>query len=173
MPLPNQWGIIMVVSIELLRDLIDYNPETGEMVRKKRTSNRISVGDRAGTLRPDGYLKISICNKSLLAHRAAWAIHHGKWPDGEIDHINGCRADNRIANLRDVSPQVNQQNRRSAKNSSVSGRIGITYHKRLGKWQAQIMTPSGYNYLGVFDSDEDAFNAYLEAKRKLHQGCTI
>ncbi len=106
------------ITPELLRELIDYDPATGRMTWKPRSSKHIADdARRAGwntkwagkecfvTVTEGGYLKASVFHKDVKAHRVAWAICYGKWPDQEIDHINRDKRDNRITNLRDVSPQ--------------------------------------------------------------------
>lgn len=88
-----------------------------------------------------------------------------------IDHINGDASDNRLANLRCVDAFVNAQNIRAAKRTSSTGAIGVSAHKN--GWRAQIST-RGKNYqLGIFATLDEARNAYIEAKRRLHEGCTI
>jgi hypothetical protein len=85
---------------------LDYCPDTG--VFRWRGGPR--KGAQAGTVK-DGYIVINIEGVPVKAHRAAWAVTHGKWPEGVVDHINRDRADNRIANLRDVSGLENARNR--------------------------------------------------------------
>lgn len=162
-----------ILSADRVSDLLSYNTETGVLTRKVRTSNRVNIGDVAGTVRPDGYLKVSLENKSYLAHRLAWAIAFGEWPEFEIDHINGVRSDNRLCNLRDVTPSTNQENQRVPYRNSAGKTLGVTFHKRNKKWQAQIKYGGKNRYLGQFASKEDASSAYLEAKRRQHIGCTI
>jgi hypothetical protein len=156
-----------------LRELLDYDPATGVFTRRVRTSHRIKCGDVAGTLRPDGYLKISLLNSGFLAHRLAWLYMTGKWPEHQIDHINGVRHDNRLANLRDVTPTHNQQNQRVAhvRNKSC-GMLGVTLTKG-NKWQAQISAEGRHKHIGTYATPQEASEAYLTAKRKLHAGCRI
>lgn len=162
------------LTAALLRELLHYDPETGVFTRKVRTSNRIAVGDVAGTLRPDGYTKISVLNKSYLAHRLAWLYVHGEWPKDQVDHRNGIRTDNRIANLRDLSGTLNQQNQRAAHSrNKSSGLLGASWDKRKGKWVAQISSTRTSRHIGYFETAKEAAAAYLEAKRRLHEGCTI
>lgn len=122
-----------ILTADRVRELLSYDAETGILTRKVRTSHRINLGDVAGTVRPDGYLKVSLDNKSYLAHRVAWVIEYGVWPDFEIDHINGIRSDNRICNLRDVTPSTNQENQRVAYKNSAGKALGVTFHKRNQK----------------------------------------
>jgi hypothetical protein len=106
-----------------------------------------------------------------MGHRAAWLYVHGKWPNGQIDHINGDRSDNRISNLRDVSHSVNQQNVHRPRRDNASGFLGVTRQKNL--WTSQVTVSGKTLHLGLFKTPEEAASAYLEAKRKHHTGCTI
>jgi hypothetical protein len=161
------------VTAARLRELLHYDPDTGIFTRKVRTSHRINVGDKAGSLRPDGYLKISLHHKAFLSHRLAWLYMTGEWPEHQIDHINGVRTDNRFVNLRDVTPTHNQQNQRVAhvRNKSC-GLLGVTL-ARNNKWQAQICVNKRQTFIGLFDTPQEASEAYLTAKRKMHAGCRI
>ncbi len=153
-------------------DRLNYDPETG--VFKWAVSGKcIAVGKMAGYTTPEGYLSIGYDNKLYLAHRLAWFITHGRWPDKQIDHINGNRSDNRIANLRDVSRSANSQNLRKAKSNNKIGLLGVSWGKRNKKWTALIFVNGKKISLGYFSDPLDAHNAYLQAKRKHHTGCTI
>lgn len=164
-----------VPTIEELRDRLSYNPETGALVwRKARSARR--VGSEAKSLDVAGYIQVSFGGNCIhKGHRIAWAIHHGKWPSGPIDHINGARSDNRIKNLREVDHQVNCQNVRlgSMVNQST-GFLGV-YKADPSKerYRAKIQFNGVQHHIGTFGSAEEAHAAYVEAKRKLHVGCTI
>ena len=95
----------------------------------------------------------------------------GDWPTTDIDHINGDPADNRIVNLRMVSRGHNLQNQRKPHRDGKSGFLGV--YLKNGKWQSRIMVGGVSHDLGRFSTPEDASAAYLQAKRKLHPGCTI
>jgi len=120
-----------------------------------------------------GYISISINRNRYLAHRLAWLYENGDWPKQDIDHINGNRSDNRIENLRDVSHQVNCQNKRSIGKQNTSGFLGVNWRKDRQKWRAVISTRRKQKFLGFFDTAQEAHQAYLIAKRKLHEGSTL
>ena len=103
---------------------------------------------------------------TLAAHRVAWALHHGNWPSGQIDHINGDKTDNRICNLRDV---VNAENARNSamKSNNTSGVSGVYLHKQTGKWCAQINAFGKTVGLGLFVEKRDAVIARKAAERVL------
>ena len=152
------------LSIDRVRELLDYDPESGEFKWKPRP---------AGHRRASGYVSITIDGIEVKAHQLAWFITHGEWPKTMIDHINGNTSDNRIANLRDATHKINAQNRRKAAASSRSRLLGVTWHKQRNKWMADIYHDGRKKYLGLFETQEEAHNAYLEAKRLLHPGNTI
>ena len=163
------------LSAERLRELLDYDPLTGNFTWKLRTSNRIKVGDVAGTQMKTGYWSISIDGELYRAHRLVWLWIHGVWPDADIDHKNGIRTDNRIDNLRDASRSINQQNLRSARGDNThSGLLGVYMTDKLEKpWRSSINVDGKDKYLGNFCTREEAQSAYITAKRMLHAGCTI
>ena len=142
----------------LLQNLLDYNPISGIFTRKVRTSNRIKAGDQAGSLDKAGYLCIRVNGKTYKAHRLAWLYVSGNLPTGEIDHINGDKADNRIVNLRDVTKSVNQQNRKFVRGYSRDG----------NRWKAQVRFDGKWKHLGCYGTEQEAHAAYLLAKNEVH-----
>lgn len=158
------------VSISRVRALLEYNEIDGGLVWKVRVSN-IQKGQIAGTKNGTKYRQIRIDGKVVMEHRLVWFHVNGEWPKGEIDHINGETCDNRIENLRDVSGGVNMQNLRSPRSTNKVGLLGVT---QVGKrFRATIRLNYVAKYLGMYDTPEQAHDAYLNAKRLLHVGCTI
>lgn len=153
---------------EILRTHLIYDPETGELTHRNTHASKPRVAHRK---RPRKTVKV--LGKTISAHRAAWAVHYGVLPTGEIDHINGDEADNRIANLRDVPKAMNQQNKRRPRMDNKVGLLGVSWHERAKKWRAQITVDGSRKYLGLFSTPEEAHEAYLTAKRELHPGNTI
>jgi hypothetical protein len=144
-----------------LQDSFHYDLISGVLTRK--STNRPCKG-----LDAYGYIQIGYLKKMYKAHRLVWAIVHGEFPKGQIDHINGNRSDNSLNNLRDVTQQQNAQNKTKMNRLNKSGYVGVCWNKRISKWQAAISFNKKITYLGVFSSPEDAHFAYLNAKQKLH-----
>ena len=158
--------------LEDLRKSLDYNSETGEF-RWKVSAGRVRAGSPAGTVQPNGRLYIQFQGKLYFAHRLAWLLTYGKWPDEMIDHLDGNPLNNRISNLRDVSRSVNNQNQREAGSDNSTGFLGVSFPKRAGKFRSRIMLNGKLKHLGYFPTAELAHAAYLAAKREIHEGCTI
>lgn len=138
------------VSIERLRYLFDYDRETGLATRLVTVATNARVGDVAGSVQSSGHLIVWIDGRSYLVHRVVWAIHYGKWPTDQIDHVNGIKTDNRISNLREATHAENMRNRGMLR-SNTSGVIGVCWHKASQKWQAYIRSGFRIWHLGLFD----------------------
>lgn len=169
---------IPLPSVEAVAELLLYAPESGELiwreppahiVGKQRASRLRFVGKPAGTIRPkDGYREVSISVGgrlfSLLAHRIAWAMFYGQWPELEIDHINHARADNRIANLRQATRQQN-----CAYRASFRGVVGVPGVSLDGKlFKARIRCNGKETVLGWFKDSASAGDAYRSAATALN-----
>lgn len=154
------------LSYDKLREVLEYNPDTGEFTWATRLSNRAIVGKRAGNVRTNGYINISIDNRHYLAHRLAWFYCYGSFPKKNLDHIDGDKQNNRIDNLRECTQSENNQNARR-RIDNTSGHVGVIAFR--GKWRAEIRLHGQSFGLGVFDTKEEAAAAYLGAKRVLHR----
>jgi hypothetical protein len=168
-----------VTRDELMR-LFSYDPIHGVFVwRQTRAGGnnagfiKARPGEIAGRIdATTGYVRIRTHGRTIYAHRLAWLFVHGVWPSLHIDHINGRKADNRIENLRDVSRSVNLQNRHGpSKKNRSTGVLGVSL--RNGRFVASIRIGGKTTNLGRFDTAEAAHAAYLSAKRRVHDGCTI
>jgi HNH endonuclease/AP2 domain len=156
------------MNAEEVRELIDYDPETG-LFQAKTIKGRRQPGWGVGCISPStGYRQIGVGGKVYLAHRLAWLITHGEWPSVglEIDHINGEKDDNRIVNLRLATKAQNQRN--SRKRSSTTGLRGVRVNKASKTYSAQIKVNRKNHYLGSFQTPEEAHAAYVEAAVRLH-----
>lgn len=162
--------VMMRLTAEQLRELLDYDSETG-VFRWRGARGRSKAGSVAGHVRKDGYRLIQVDGRIYMASRLAWFYATGKCPKGDIDHKNGSHDDNRVENLRDVSHSENQQNQRRARKDSITGLLGSSPLR--GKFQATIKVNGKSRHLGLFITAEGASAAYIEAKRRLHPGCTL
>lgn len=161
------------VDVKYLRAALRYDEETGTIWWRHRDdcprkwNTRYAHTQAFNTLHGRGYLIGAINGRLFPSHRIVWAMHYGKWPDGEIDHINGVKTDNRIGNLRTATRSENEWNKGKQTNNT-SGLKGVSFCKRTGRWQAQIQHKGKQIHLGRFTTPEDAHAAYCEASKKYH-----
>ena len=157
----------MVLTQERVRGLVFYDPATGGLCwRATRKGVRA-----AGSNHDDGGRVIVIDGRRYPVPRIIWLYVYGALPADQIDHIDGDRQNNRLANLRDVSCSVNQQNRRRARTDSTTGLLGVSPCGR--RFRAKIKLDGKLRHIGNFKTPEEAHASYLRAKRQLHEGCTI
>jgi hypothetical protein len=153
------------ITPELLKELVSYDPMTGEFHWKKSRSNRVAVGARAGSAVRRGkkvYRVININRQPEYEHRLAWLYMTGNWPEIEVDHRDGNSIDNKWANLREASKTQNAGNTRQRSNNT-SGFKGVSFNKNAGKWAAQVMKI----HLGLFDDPALAHAAYVSKAKEL------
>lgn len=154
------------LTAERVRELFTYDPATGLFTRRVSRRATAKAGDIAGYVKPSGYRSIWI-GANYMAHRLAWLYVYGKWPAGQIDHINRVRDDNRIANLRIVTHGQNMENRKVQRNNT-SGYTGVYPDRGGRRWQARISSNGRWLYLGYFKTPELAHAAYCAAVARLH-----
>lgn len=143
--------------MQMYKEKYTYNKENGDLIGpggiiiKRKTNN--------GYIRCN--LRISRIKKiDVLAHRLAWFLETGEIPD-VIDHINGIKTDNRFCNLRNTTQQKNLWNR----NDIVKG---YCWNKQAKKWQVSIKINKKSKYLGLYNTEEEAHQVYLDAKKIYH-----
>ena len=144
-----------------LQDLFDYRD--GGLYWKKKPSplaNNIKIGARAGR-QTQAYRQIRIHNIRYVEHRLIWSWHHGPIPEGMVvDHINDCKADNRIENLQLLTDRENV-----AKNRTKPGRLSNATPRGRG-WAAQAFVDGKVRYVGIFDTQEEAHAAAQDFVKK-------
>lgn len=172
------------LTADILRKLLRYEPETGHLFWRHRSEEFTVSGANSVTQetrrwnsrhagRPaltsphptKGYLTGCVLSVPIKAHIAAWAIFHGVWPAGIVDHRNRNTADNWIKNLRLASAGENARNRR-AHRGSASGLKGVAPYR--DKWKAVITVNGRFVYLGLFATKEAAAAAYDCAALEMH-----
>lgn len=141
-----------------VRELYDYNAETGHLFSKKYGR---PAGQAIGK-----YLRVEIKGRRYKNHRIIWLWVHGCWPKSHLDHINGNGRDNRLCNLREVTPKQNAENTKGR--VPVSGFKGVVPSANKKKWKAQIGHGMTTIYLGTFSDLEKAHLAYKQAAEKFH-----
>lgn len=163
----------MTLTAELARKRFNYNPATGVISRARAVRHLPSGSVVTGTL-SHGYVRIWIEGRQVAAHRLAWLLMTGNWPSNDIDHIDGNRANNAWANLRQVDRSTNLENIHNAKSHNKStGLLGAYHSPTPGRFVSRIQVKGKSISLGSFGTASDAHAAYLSAKRVLHTGNTL
>ena len=164
------------LTAERLREVLHYDPKTGHFIWL------IDVGrwgrTKAGTLTgsPDitGHLRTQVDGTLYYCHRLAFLYMNGRWPSGDVDHIDGVSSNNAWSNLRDVTHKMNTQNRRSPNKNKLTGLpIGVSLDARDGGIRSDITVDGKTRSLGRYATPELAHQAYVNAKRILHEGNTL
>ena len=165
------------ITPELCRQLLRYDPETGKLFWRRRPRemfvdarscsvwNARYADKQAFTASMNGYRVGRILDFAFKAHRVAWAMTMNEWPpaDHDVDHINGNPSDNRIQNLRSVPHQTNNMNNRRPKDNK-SGHVGVSWNKRVGRWEAYISAAGKRQTLGHFTNIDDAISIRKNAE---------
>ena len=164
----------------IIKELLDHSARDGLLFWKFRdrkwfvsdkgflTWNGKWAGNQGFTSTAvNGYKQGRILRRQYLAHRVIWCLHYGEWPEFQVDHINGCRTDNRIENLRSAVNAENARNR-GAQSNNTSGYKGVSFYKSRGNWEANIQVYGKTKRLGYFATPEEAYAAYCKASEELH-----
>lgn len=156
-------------SAARLRELFNYDPESGVLTRRVTASSNAEAGSIAGTNKK-GRLVVRADKKEYLASRLIWKMQTGRDPNGVVDHRDGNTLNDRWNNLRDITLRGNMENKAKSKNNT-SGHTGVHFDKRRSHkpWKAQIGHGSKLVYLGSYRTDEEAAAAYAAAKGVLHE----
>lgn len=166
----------MTIPVDVLHELLAFDSKTGAFTWKardgrfcatelsaRRWNARFAGKPALNGNHAQGYLEGTLLFQSILAHRAAWAMHYGVWPSSQIDHINGDRTDNRIQNLREATATENNRNMRLS-SRNTSGTVGVHRSRRL--WVARICDQGKIVHLGSFRDFGDAVAARKAAEER-------
>ena len=152
--------------LDLCREYLDYNPDTGDF-RWKKGRGRLKAGSLAGSWAHDGYRQIKINRRAYYAHRLAYLMVNGVMPPDMIDHIDQDRGNNKLSNLRTCHRGENSMNSK-IRRDNTSGYRGVTWHKIGKKWQASICLNGRGKHLGLFNCKHEAARYYNTAARMYH-----
>ena len=162
----------MMPSIERLHAMFDVRDD-GTLVRKVR-AGRGRAGEVAGYPDGHGYLIVSVDTKRIHVHRVVYAMTRGRWPENEVDHIDGRKSNNSPANLRDVNRSQNMQNITKVRSDNQLGFKGVTRGSRdKSKFRFMIQTGGKRIAREGFATPEAAHEAYKAAKIALHSHAPV
>jgi hypothetical protein len=154
--------------LNLLFEVFDVDFSTGQLFWKVKIARQTKIGDLIGVKRPSGHVFVQLKGKNIAVHRIIWAMKHGEWPNGMIDHINQNPADNRPENLRIVTKRQNAANVSKPYKTNKIGLKGVTFRRKVGKYVASIRNNGRQEHLGFFATAEDAAQAYIAAHSRIH-----
>lgn len=150
-----------------LKELLNYDPATGAFTWVARLGSARPNTPASAHVDQYGYKRLMVHGRPYAQHRLAWMYMTGEWPAQQVDHLNGNRGDNRWVNLREATDAQNRQN--MAKKAGTRSRLqGVTWFPRDGKWRSRLTINYKSHFLGYHDTEEEAHQAYLKAKAKLH-----
>jgi len=155
------------LTAEFVRSILDYDPQTGTLTWKVNHAARARKSQVAGKTSVRGYVSVGINGHVYLAHRLAWLIMTGEWPNHSVDHKFGQTVDNNWNTLRPANQSENGANSKLRRDSS-SGFKGVSWSKSKRRWRAHVTKNYKHHHLGYFDTPEEAYNAYCTAARELH-----
>jgi hypothetical protein len=147
-----------VLTADRAREVLAYDPITGFLTWKVTLSNRAVAGRQAGAKSDCGRLNVSIDGRRYKAHRACWLIYYGRWPNGEVDHIDCDQSNNVISNLREATGSENGANKRLWKRNKT-GVKGVHWAKCNNMWVAEVFHKGERVFQRYFHSFEDAKKA--------------
>ena len=156
-----------MLNLEEIVDVFDYQPDTGLLFWKKSGKGRQMERPIGSFCK--GYLNVQFGGRNRRVHHIVWLICYGEWPLGQIDHIDGNRTNNRIANLRIVNNQDNHKNMKGF-STNTSGCTGVSWSKSKRKWCAYINVGKMI-MIGRYGSFDDAVEARkkAEVQHNFHQ----
>ena len=158
-----------VLTAERLRELLDYDPETGIFTWKPRPGrmgfNARLAGKPTGTANAKGYIRIEIGGRHYRAHRLAHLYMTGEWPSTSIDHVERNRAHNRWSKLRPATRSQQAANQ-GLNTRNKSGCRGVYWDIERGLWQAIIEVDGKEHYLGRFRDFEAAVAARRAGEKR-------
>ena len=155
-----------MLTQERLKELVHYDPASGQFTRAVTTSPRAKAGDKCGDLDGKGYLRLRVDRVRYAAHRLAWFYMTGDWPPNEVDHVNRNRADNKWSNLRLADTFTNKRNTPAYRNNKT-GLKGVSWHACSRKWRSRIRVDGKEMGLGLYATPQEAHAAYESAAKSL------
>lgn len=147
-----------MITQDQLKEVLEYDPISGNWTWLKTLANRALKGSSAGYINNIGYKMITIYGKLYQSSRLAFLYQTGSMPEKYVDHIDGNRSNDKWSNLREATATQNQFNKPMQKNNT-SGRKGVSWDKRKNKWVARLWIKRKCVYQEYFNNRQDAIYA--------------
>ena len=157
---------------EELTRLFDYDPLTGILTNRITRGSTAKAGDQAGYMTPKGYRMVQLNGHAYYVSRLVWFYVHEEWPPEDIDHINGIKHDDRLANLRLATRTHNIHNQNRLSRANKSGHPGVYFRKGETKWRASMGYSGKKYYMGMHAEKDDAIKAvhyFVDARPDLKE----
>lgn len=154
----------MSIDQETLKEYLSYDPVTGVFVWLRKTGCKVVVGSRAGSYGPT-YAEVGILGVNYRLHRLAFLYMEGRFPLNDVDHIDGDKKNNSWNNLREVDRSKNELNKHEASAGKRSCKFRGVFRSSGGRWFSRIKSDGVLRHLGTYDTQEEAYQKYVEAKR--------
>lgn len=148
------------IKYDEAHDRFRYDRETGELHRRYRQTRPDIKSTAITGVNCRGYKTVHVMKRTYQVHRIIWLMETGAWPHNQIDHIDGNKTNNRMDNLRDVTPRENSQNKLVHRNGKLPGTF---YHKRDRLWTARYQVNGIRKSVGYFKTEVEAHRAYVAA----------
>ena len=156
---------------ERLKELFSYDQKTGIFRRKVARGNQSSGAIPGTKLHPNGRKYMHVDGHTYFSYRLAWLYVYGSFPKGEVDHRDCNKRNDSIDNLREATRRINSQNKKIAMANNKSGYLGV--NKRGNRYRARIRVDGKLINIGQFSTPQEAHEAYMRQKTKLHPGLSI
>jgi hypothetical protein len=163
----HHWSRAVVrslISHQRAIELLEYNQESGKLFWKADRKGHLLKGKEAGSVNANGYIVIKVEQRHYPAHRLAWFIVHGIWPEQDVDHIDGKKTNNKLTNLRAVTRSVNLLNAVKEQGRSNTGIRNISFYKKKQKYYVRIQHEGKMLYSKTFSSLDAASKAAEKAR---------
>ena len=154
-------------DLEVLNKWFILDDTNGMLYWKERKAKHTEIGGIVGKVNPKGYLVFHFDGVITRVHRIIYKMYYGIEPEGELDHIDGNKLNNKPENLRLASRYQNNQNIKKQKNST-SGHKNVYWKEANKKWAVTISAFGKKYHFGYYLNIENAAEVAVKQRKILH-----